>query len=100
MTSNIRPTPFSDLRDVLREHFKPEFISRLPERLASTRNIELELTDAARELIGNLGYDPVYGARPRNVSSRNSSSTTSRSPYSIAGCTTASRSVSTPIGVS
>jgi ATP-dependent Clp protease ATP-binding subunit ClpB len=24
----------------------------------------IELTDAARELIGNLGYDPTYGARP------------------------------------
>ena len=24
----------------------------------------IELTDAARELLGNLGYDPTYGARP------------------------------------
>ena len=28
------------------------------------REIEVELTDAARTLIGNLGYDPTYGARP------------------------------------
>ena len=28
------------------------------------REIELELTDEARTLIGNLGYDPTYGARP------------------------------------
>ena len=28
------------------------------------REIELELTDDARTLIGNLGYDPTYGARP------------------------------------
>jgi ATP-dependent Clp protease ATP-binding subunit ClpB len=28
------------------------------------RGIEIELTDAAKELLGNLGYDPAYGARP------------------------------------
>ena len=28
------------------------------------RGIEIELTDEARELLGNLGYDPTYGARP------------------------------------
>jgi ATP-dependent Clp protease ATP-binding subunit ClpB len=28
------------------------------------RGIEIELTDAARQLLGNLGYDPTYGARP------------------------------------
>ena len=28
------------------------------------REIEVELTDDARTLIGNLGYDPTYGARP------------------------------------
>jgi len=26
--------------------------------------VEVELTDDARTLIGNLGYDPTYGARP------------------------------------
>ena len=69
-------------------HFKPEFINRLDdivefhsldranigeivalqtskviERLAE-RGITLALTDDARTLLGNLGYDPVYGARP------------------------------------
>jgi ATP-dependent Clp protease ATP-binding subunit ClpB len=68
--------------------FRPEFINRLDdivefhsldrahigrivdlqvERLVGRvreRGIEVELTDAARELLGNLGYDPVYGARP------------------------------------
>ena len=68
--------------------FKPEFINRLDdivefasltreqigqivdlqvERLVARvreRGIEVELTDAARELLGNLGYDPTYGARP------------------------------------
>jgi ATP-dependent Clp protease ATP-binding subunit ClpB len=28
------------------------------------KGIEIELTDAARELLGNLGFDPTYGARP------------------------------------
>ena len=28
------------------------------------RGIEIELTDRARELLGNLGFDPTYGARP------------------------------------
>ena len=28
------------------------------------REIEVQLTDAARTLLGNLGYDPTYGARP------------------------------------
>ncbi len=70
------------------EHFKPEFINRLDdivefhsldrgqiaqivdlqvERLVTrvrARGIEVTLTDRARELLGNLGYDPTYGARP------------------------------------
>ena len=68
--------------------FKPEFINRLDDivafhaldrahigaivdrqvallvRRVRERGIEVELTPAARELLGNLGYDPVYGARP------------------------------------
>ena len=28
------------------------------------RDIEVALTDDARTLLGNLGYDPTYGARP------------------------------------
>ena len=28
------------------------------------RGVEVELTDDARTLLGNLGYDPTYGARP------------------------------------
>ncbi|MFL5821297.1 MAG: ATP-dependent chaperone ClpB [Solirubrobacteraceae bacterium] len=69
-------------------YFKPEFINRLDdivefhplsrEQIAEIvdlqvahvaarvreRGIEIELTDAARQLLGNLGYDPTYGARP------------------------------------
>jgi ATP-dependent Clp protease ATP-binding subunit ClpB len=72
----------------LRAQFRPEFLNRLDEivlfkpltrneieqivvlqmaqvraRLA-TRRIQLELTDAARRLIAETAYDPVYGARP------------------------------------
>jgi len=35
----------------------------LRERLGG-RRIELELTDAAKRLLVELGYDPAYGARP------------------------------------
>jgi ATP-dependent Clp protease ATP-binding subunit ClpB len=69
-------------------HFKPEFINRLDdivefesltrEQLAhivdmqvtrligrvSERGVAVELTDAARTLLGDMGYDPTYGARP------------------------------------
>jgi ATP-dependent Clp protease ATP-binding subunit ClpB len=68
--------------------FKPEFINRLDEivifhrlgrdelshiveiqlesltRRLARREIQLELTPAARELLGELGWDPQYGARP------------------------------------
>jgi ATP-dependent Clp protease ATP-binding subunit ClpB len=33
-------------------------------RLLEDRNITLELSPAAREWLGRVGYDPVYGARP------------------------------------
>jgi ATP-dependent Clp protease ATP-binding subunit ClpB len=33
-------------------------------RRVREREIEVVLTDAARTLLGNLGYDPTYGARP------------------------------------
>ena len=38
-------------------------VSRVLERVRE-RGIEVELTDNARLLLGNLGYDPTYGARP------------------------------------
>ncbi len=28
------------------------------------RGVEVTLTEAARELLGDMGYDPTYGARP------------------------------------
>ena len=83
MTSNIPGG-----RAGVEASFKPEFINRLDDivefepltreqigeivdlqvatvvRRVRERDIEVELTDDARTLIGNLGYDPTYGARP------------------------------------
>jgi len=83
MTSNIPGG-----RAGVEANFKPEFVNRLDdivefdqltrEQIAEIvdlqvanlitrvrqRDIEVELTDDARTLIGNLGYDPTYGARP------------------------------------
>ena len=42
---------------------RPAGGERSPRRVHE-RGIEIELTDDARTLIGNLGYDPTYGARP------------------------------------
>jgi ATP-dependent Clp protease ATP-binding subunit ClpB len=78
----------AELRTSLLEYFKPEFINRLDdivrfesltreqiseivdlqvalviERVAE-RGVQVTFTANARELIGNLGYDPTYGARP------------------------------------
>jgi ATP-dependent Clp protease ATP-binding subunit ClpB len=82
MTSNVRSV------DALRDVFRPEFLNRideviefkpltkeqigeivdlqlerLRERLAE-RRIELELTDAAKEVLAEAGWDPAFGARP------------------------------------
>jgi len=82
MTSNLRSA------DDLSDRFRPEFLNRIDEvvvfrpltreqlaeivelqlgrlraRLAD-RRIELELTDAAKELLAEAGWDPAYGARP------------------------------------
>jgi ATP-dependent Clp protease ATP-binding subunit ClpB len=38
-------------------------VEQLVERV-SERGIKVNLTVRARELLGNLGYDPTYGARP------------------------------------
>jgi ATP-dependent Clp protease ATP-binding subunit ClpB len=82
MTSNVRSA------EQMREHFRPEFLNRideivefkaltreqlgqivelqlgrLRERLAE-RELSLELTDAAKVVLGEVGWDPAYGARP------------------------------------
>src|SRR5262245_4419286 len=76
------------VEEALVQTFPPEFLNRVDdvvifhrlskddlgkiveiqaERLAKRveeRGIEIELSDKARELLGNLGFDPTYGARP------------------------------------
>jgi ATP-dependent Clp protease ATP-binding subunit ClpB len=83
MTSNIPGG-----REGVEAGFKPEFVNRLDDIVefdalsrdqisqivdlqveiliarVRARGIEVELTDDARLLLGNLGYDPTYGARP------------------------------------
>ena len=78
----------SEVMDVVRAHFRPEFLNRLDEiilfhrlgqehmgpivdiqvsrvgKLLKDRKVTLDLTDAARAWLGRVGYDPVYGARP------------------------------------
>ena len=38
-------------------------VSRVIERVAE-RGVQITLSDDAKQLLGNLGYDPAYGARP------------------------------------
>ncbi len=82
--SSVEP----QVMDVVRAHFRPEFLNRLDEiilfhrlgqehmrpivelqvarvqNLLRDRKITLALTDAAERWLGRVGYDPVYGARP------------------------------------
>jgi ATP-dependent Clp protease ATP-binding subunit ClpB len=78
----------SAVLEIVGQHFRPEFINRvddivvfhplgrehirkivdiqmgyLQKRLAE-RDIKLELDEAARDQLGEAGFDPVYGARP------------------------------------
>jgi ATP-dependent Clp protease ATP-binding subunit ClpB len=101
LTSNLGSQHIAALRDdqpisdaepqvmeVVRGHFRPEFLNRLDEivlfqrlgesamapivdlqvkrvqDLLKDRKIMLNLTDAARRWLARVGYDPVYGARP------------------------------------
>ncbi len=74
--------------DVVRAHFRPEFLNRLDDiilfhrlaqehmapivaiqvgrvqKLLTDRKITLDLSEAALRWLGRVGYDPVYGARP------------------------------------
>lgn len=74
--------------EIVKAHFRPEFINRIDDlvvfhplsreqvrkiadiqinglraRLAS-RDLRIEISDAALDKIANIGFDPVYGARP------------------------------------
>ncbi len=74
--------------EVVRGHFRPEFLNRLDEivlfhrlgqsemapivdlqvarvgKLLADRKITVDLSEGARVWLGRIGYDPVYGARP------------------------------------
>ncbi len=74
--------------EIVRGHFRPEFLNRLDEiilfhrlgqgemapivdlqvarvgKLLADRKVTLDLTEGARNWLGRVGYDPVYGARP------------------------------------
>jgi ATP-dependent Clp protease ATP-binding subunit ClpB len=74
--------------EALRDHFRPEFLNRIDDvvvfhglrrehlrrivdlqlallgKRLTERRVSLSLTDAARDWLGEVGYDPVYGARP------------------------------------
>ncbi|MCP4374947.1 MAG: ATP-dependent chaperone ClpB [bacterium] len=78
----------AQLTDALKQQFRPEFLNRIDEtvvfhsltredlaaiidlqvdelsRRLADRSITISVTDQAKELIGELGYDPSFGARP------------------------------------
>ena len=73
---------------IMREHFKPEFLNRLDDivvfhaltrpvirlivdimlrkitKLLAEQKLGLEVTDAAKDFLAEVGYEPEYGARP------------------------------------
>ena len=79
---------FAAVMEAVRRTFRPEFINRIDETIVfkpltreqlrqivsiqierlqgrlAERGLAIRLTDAARELLAERGYDPVYGARP------------------------------------
>ena len=54
---------FDSLTEEQLRHIVDIQVGRLIARVAE-RGVGVELTDAARDQLGKLGYDPVYGARP------------------------------------
>ena len=92
LIQEMRDRPFDEVREavlgVLRDHFRPEFLNRVDEivvfkpltqeqlgaivdiqlrrlqKRLDERKITLVVTDDARKLLIERGWDPVYGARP------------------------------------
>ncbi len=92
LNSMISPEQFDSTKEevleVLRQHFKPEFLNRIDEtiffralslqqlskivdiqtdylrKLLKEQDIDLEITDEAKEFLATKGFEPVYGARP------------------------------------
>jgi ATP-dependent Clp protease ATP-binding subunit ClpB len=80
----MRKAVMEDLRDA----FRPEFLNRLDETIIfhrldraqlrqivdvqlrsfekrlATRDLRLDISEAAKDFLANVGYDPTYGARP------------------------------------
>ena len=54
---------FDSLSEEQLRHIVDIQVARLIARVAE-RGVTVELSDAARDQLGKLGYDPVYGARP------------------------------------
>jgi ATP-dependent Clp protease ATP-binding subunit ClpB len=84
----VTPAVENAVRQLLRSHFRPEFLNRIDDvvvfhsltreqlkeiidiqlervrRLLKDRHITLALTDTAKDLLVDEGYDPAFGARP------------------------------------
>jgi ATP-dependent Clp protease ATP-binding subunit ClpB len=76
------------VKEMLKQHFRPEFLNRIDETIVfhplqkeqlvrivdvqlehlrkrlAARHLTLSITDEAKKLLADEGYDPVYGARP------------------------------------
>ena len=87
-SGNISEKAKSQVNDLLKQQFRPEFLNRLDEivfyrplqrseiyriielqvadlqRRLEEKQLSVELTDGAKNFIVESGYDPVYGARP------------------------------------
>jgi ATP-dependent Clp protease ATP-binding subunit ClpB len=89
LVSELAPDPKKDaVLEIVRAHFKPEFLNRLDDivvfdplttaeltgivdvqlaalqRRLAARRLVLEVSEAAREWLAINGFDPLYGARP------------------------------------
>jgi ATP-dependent Clp protease ATP-binding subunit ClpB len=76
------------VKEMLKQHFRPEFLNRIDETIVfhplqkeqltkivdvqlehlrkrlAARHLSLQITDTAKRLLAEEGYDPIYGARP------------------------------------
>ncbi|MBD2553081.1 AAA family ATPase [Limnothrix sp. FACHB-708] len=92
LKSSLEEEGYDEMRDrvlkALRSHFRPEFLNRVDEtiifealskgnlrqivsiqmkrieRLLADQKIAIALSESAKTYIADVGYDPVYGARP------------------------------------
>lgn len=88
LESSSKEQTEQDVRELLKQYFKPEFLNRLDDivifnplgmdavvgivdimfariaKMLAERGIEISITQEAKEFIAKAGFDPVYGARP------------------------------------